>query len=159
MAVDVDIVLRNINIASPCSQEWSAMTGNDKTRFCHACQLNVYNFTKMTKSEIAELLNRESCSARVCVSIYRRFDGTVLTKDCPVGMRIIESARLGVRKTYAVIIACLSIACAILAGKLAFDYASNALQQAISQSFAKITSQLNGGMAPPQLSNGSRARN
>jgi hypothetical protein len=75
--------LNNIKIASPCSADWNAMYGDDRKRFCGDCKLNVYNLSDMTQIEAESfLLNSEG---RVCVKFFKRADGTVLTKDCPVG--------------------------------------------------------------------------
>ena len=74
----------NITVASPCHESWDNMTGDDRARFCNACERPVYNFSSMTGHEIAELI-REAEGKRKCIRFYRREDGTMLTKDCPVG--------------------------------------------------------------------------
>src|SRR5215213_10800265 len=80
--------LDNIRIASPCRSDWNEMYGDDRTRFCGECKLNVYNLSGMNRSEAeALLMNSEG---RVCVRFFRRNDGTVLTKDCPVGWRALK---------------------------------------------------------------------
>src|SRR6185295_16447527 len=60
------------------------MHGDDRVRFCDDCKLNVYNLSAMSRPE-AELLIREK-EGRLCGMLYRRRDGTVLTRDCPVGL-------------------------------------------------------------------------
>ena len=78
--------IRDVRIASPCASDWAKMTGDDRTRHCAECNLNVYNFAAMTGFEIVELLaNRQGM--RVCARIYRRADGTMITQDCPKGLR------------------------------------------------------------------------
>jgi len=80
--------LNNLKVASPCSQDWEAMIGNDRKRFCGDCKLNVYNLSGMTRSEAENLLlNSEG---RLCVRFYKRADGTVLTEDCPVGWQALK---------------------------------------------------------------------
>ncbi|HLL99608.1 MAG TPA: hypothetical protein VK400_01020 [Pyrinomonadaceae bacterium] len=80
--------LNNLKIASPCSQDWGAMIGSDRRRFCGECKLNVYNLSGMTRAEAENLLlNSEG---RLCVRFYKRADGTVLTKDCPVGWQALK---------------------------------------------------------------------
>lgn len=75
--------LNNLKIASPCPADWNKMYGDERKRFCSSCNLNVYNLSNMTKQEAENfLINSEG---RVCISFYRRKDGTVLTKNCPVG--------------------------------------------------------------------------
>lgn len=80
--------LSNIKIASPCSADWDEMIGNERKRFCGDCKLNVYNISEMSRTEAENLLlNSEN---RLCVRFYRRADGTILTKDCPVGWQAIQ---------------------------------------------------------------------
>ena len=80
--------LSDIKVASPCSQNWDEMIGSDRKRFCGECKLNVYNLSGMTQTEAENLiLNSEG---RLCVRFYRRVDGSVLTKDCPVGWQALK---------------------------------------------------------------------
>ncbi len=80
--------LNNIKIASPCSADWNEMMGDERRRFCGECKLNVYNLSGMSQREAENLLlNSEG---RLCVRFYRRADGTILTKDCPVGWQAIK---------------------------------------------------------------------
>lgn len=80
-------MLENVRIASPCSASWENMPGNDRVRHCSACNLSVYNFSAMTEQEIAALMaGREG---RLCARLFRRSDGTVLTRNCPVGVKSI----------------------------------------------------------------------
>lgn len=77
--------INKIHVASPCSVGWETMTGDERIRRCHSCELNIYNISEMTKTEVESLIaNREG---RLCIRLYKRADGTVLTKDCPVGIR------------------------------------------------------------------------
>ena len=76
--------LDQVKIAKPCSASWEAMQGDDRTRFCSKCRLNVYNVAGIDRAEALALL---SAGEKVCLRIYRRDDGTVITRDCPVGLR------------------------------------------------------------------------
>jgi hypothetical protein len=78
--------LDSIRIASPCTADWSAMQGNDRTRFCRQCKLNVHDLSTMTSAEALDLLAAAG-KGRLCVRFHRRADGTVLTQDCPKGLR------------------------------------------------------------------------
>ncbi|HEY0385108.1 MAG TPA: carboxypeptidase-like regulatory domain-containing protein, partial [Pyrinomonadaceae bacterium] len=80
-----DSRLESLRVASPCPVSWESMRGNDAVRFCQQCQLNVYDISRMTRPE-AEALIAET-EGRICARLFRRADGTVLTKDCPVGLR------------------------------------------------------------------------
>lgn len=80
--------LDGIRIASPCAANWSEMFGDERKRYCAECKLNVYNLSEMTRTEAENfLINSEG---RVCLQIFRRADGTVLTRDCPVGWRALK---------------------------------------------------------------------
>lgn len=80
--------LDNIKVASPCSQDWDAMIGTERKRYCGECKLNVYNLSGMSRTEAENLLTNNE--GRLCVRFYRRQDGTVLTQDCPVGWRALK---------------------------------------------------------------------
>jgi hypothetical protein len=73
-------------IASPCDESWSRMTGDEKTRFCKSCQKNVHNLAAMTTVEVEEFLDKHK-TGEACIRLYERLDGTVLTADCPVGVK------------------------------------------------------------------------
>lgn len=77
--------LEKLTIASPCRARWSEMPGDHKVRFCSLCGLNVYNLSALDRRE-AQALVRER-EGRLCVRFYRRADGSVLTADCPIGLR------------------------------------------------------------------------
>jgi hypothetical protein len=78
-------LLERTVIASPCSASWDDMVGDDRVRFCGSCEKNVYNIAAMVAAEAERLLVEHE--GNVCVRLYRRADGTVLTADCPVGVR------------------------------------------------------------------------
>ena len=78
-------MLEQVRIASPCNASWTEMVGDDRSRYCGKCEKNVYNLSAMTREE-AELLMLEK-DGNLCVRLYRRTDGTVITEDCPVGVR------------------------------------------------------------------------
>jgi hypothetical protein len=63
------------------------MVGNERVKFCGQCSLNVYNLSSMTRAEAEHLI--ASTEGRLCVRFYRRRDGSIITKDCPVGVRAI----------------------------------------------------------------------
>lgn len=73
-----------IKVASPCKRDWSKMTGNDAVRFCGDCRMNVYNLSVLSQPELEQLVRERE--GRVCVRFFARPDGTVLTRDCPVGV-------------------------------------------------------------------------
>jgi len=77
--------LGRLRIAEPCRADWEGMAGDERVRHCTLCSLNVYNFAEMTGDEVRALILRTE--GRVCARLYRRADGTVITRDCPTGMR------------------------------------------------------------------------
>ncbi len=79
------IPLENIRIAQPCRADWSRMTGDERARFCGSCHKNVYDISRMTREDAHNLIAEKE--GNVCVRLYRRPDGTVITSDCPVGQR------------------------------------------------------------------------
>jgi hypothetical protein len=80
--------LSQIRIATPCSMRWDDMAGDDKKRFCEACGLHVHNLDAMSPEEVGALF--DGGSERVCGRLRRRADGTILERDCPVGLRALR---------------------------------------------------------------------
>jgi hypothetical protein len=76
-------LLRQVRVASPCGAAWDQMEGDERRRFCRQCGLNVYNLSEMSRNEAEELVR--SAEGRLCVRFYHRRDGSVLTRNCPVG--------------------------------------------------------------------------
>src|SRR6267378_350061 len=83
-----DSALDGVRVAAPCPADWEQMIGNERARFCGQCNLNVYNLSSMTRSEAESFITGNE--GRLCVRFYRRADGSILTKNCPVGLRAIQ---------------------------------------------------------------------
>jgi len=81
---DSSRLVDKLEIATPCSKSWEDMVGDERTRFCGDCRKNVFNISSLTGPEVEDLI--EETEGRVCVRLFRRHDGTVLTSDCPVGL-------------------------------------------------------------------------
>lgn len=88
--------LDHVSVAAPCSANWDQMMGNDRARFCAQCNLNVYNLSDMTKAEAESLI--AGSEGRLCIRFYRRADGSILTRNCPVGLQAIRRRLSYVRK-------------------------------------------------------------
>jgi hypothetical protein len=86
------------------------MTGTDAARFCDQCELHVYDFSQMTRVEAEALVSHTE--GRICGRLFRRADGKILTKDCPVGLRAFRR-RVG-RITAASFAALLSLGASVL---------------------------------------------
>lgn len=80
--------LDNVRVAAPCTSDWNRMVGDERVRFCAECSLNVYNLSSMSRREAERLIS--NAEGRLCVRYYRRPDGTILTDNCPVGLRAIR---------------------------------------------------------------------
>ncbi len=80
--------LAHVRVAAPCNVDWDSMFGDERVRFCSQCKLNVYNLSDMTKREAEELVTR--ADGRLCVRYYMRHDGSIITNNCPAGLRRIK---------------------------------------------------------------------
>ena len=80
--------LDHVRVAAPCSADWDSMFGDERVRFCGQCKLNVYNLSEMKRSE-AELLVARA-EGRLCVRYFQRRDGSIITQNCPMGLRAIK---------------------------------------------------------------------
>jgi hypothetical protein len=78
-------MLDNVQIAAPCTASWDEMVGDEHVRFCGTCEKNVYNLSSLPREEAEALLAARE--GKMCVRLYKREDGTVLTSDCPVGVK------------------------------------------------------------------------
>lgn len=76
--------LDGVRIAKPCPADWDAMAGDERVRFCGTCRQNVYDVSALTREEAEALLAKTK--GRPCLRLFRRRDGTVMTRDCPVGV-------------------------------------------------------------------------
>jgi hypothetical protein len=82
--------LDDLRIATPCSADWDQMFSfeDERVRFCSQCNLNVYNLSGMSRQEAEALVTKTE--GRLCVRFYRRADGSILTQNCPVGLKKIK---------------------------------------------------------------------
>ncbi len=85
-------LLQNVRVASPCDASWEGMEAVDgeRVKFCLHCAKNVYNLSEMTQGEAEGLLRKHE--GKLCVRYYQRRDGTVLTRDCPIGAQAVRMA-------------------------------------------------------------------
>ena len=94
------------------------MIGDERARFCGQCELNVYNLSAMSTLEAESLIARTE--GRLCVRYYRRKDGSIITQDCPVGLRRLKARAARIKRAVA------SVVLGFLAG-LGFHSAANRL--------------------------------
>jgi hypothetical protein len=76
-------LLESLTIAAPCPAAWDDMNGDDRVRCCSLCKQLVYDVSAMTRAEATALVERTT--GRLCLRLFRRSDGRVMTRDCPVG--------------------------------------------------------------------------
>ncbi|MDR3615455.1 MAG: hypothetical protein P4L53_17990 [Candidatus Obscuribacterales bacterium] len=87
-------LLDDVKIASPCPMAWDDMarTSDEAKRFCGDCRKHVFSVDKMSSAEARALIKEASRpESSVCAQLYRRADGTIITDDCPVGLRRIRN--------------------------------------------------------------------
>ena len=82
------IPLEDVRVASPCRADWNMMQGDDRVRFCQSCAKNVYNLSSLSKFDAEKLIAEKE--GKLCVRYYQREDGTILTDNCPVGLKIVR---------------------------------------------------------------------
>lgn len=117
--------LDHIKIASPCSADWNEMYGDNRKRFCSECRLNVYNLSEMSRREAENFLFE--AEGRVCVRLYRRKDGTVITQDCPVGWQAVK------QRVSRVATATFGLIVGFFGGLWSFNQISNAYQDSFRE--------------------------
>ncbi|MFI5201068.1 MAG: hypothetical protein ACHQNE_01610 [Candidatus Kapaibacterium sp.] len=100
-----------LRIAAPCSADWASMEGNNYARHCGECKRNVYDLSMLTRAEGNELIREKE--GHLCVKYYQRRDGTILTADCPVGLRALRRQYL---RTRAKLVAAALAVWAVIAG-------------------------------------------
>jgi hypothetical protein len=103
--------LDNLRVATPCPKAWADMVGDDRVRFCDHCSLDVYNLAELTEKETQSLIL--ASEGKLCARLFRRADGTVITKDCPVGLQALRK-RIS-RRTAAVFATLLGLSSTIFA--------------------------------------------
>ena len=140
----IALPLEQVAVAAPCSEAWENMYGDDRVRRCGSCQLNVYNLSAMSRAEAQELV--AATEGRRCVRFFLRNDGTVLTRDCPVGV-----AGLGQRLKWIASAASVLLIVALalfMVGWTALRHTENAEDRDLSATIRRIYDQLFGRPEP-----------
>ena len=126
--------LSHVRVAAPCRADWESMRGNERVRFCGQCSMNVYNLSNMTKQDAeALILNTEG---RLCVRYYHRADGSILTANCPVGLRALKRRVTGFSRAAVSSVLSFFAGMAVLVG---FETAQNSLDAAAEASLDLIS--------------------
>lgn len=117
--------LSHVRVAAPCRADWECMRGNERVRFCDQCSMNVYNLSNMTKKDAEALIL--STEGRLCVRYYHRADGSILTANCPVGLRALKRRVSGFSRAVVSSVLSFFAGMAVLAG---LETAQNSLDAA-----------------------------
>lgn len=67
--------LINLQIPTPCHENWEAMTASEKGRFCASCQKQVVDFTLLSDAQVAQFF--QTSSGETC----GRFNNSQLNRD------------------------------------------------------------------------------
>jgi len=65
-----------LKIDNPCQQDWSSMTKKDTGKFCSLCSKTVVDFTKLSDSEIIQVV--EKTSGKLCGRLSKAQLGRIL---------------------------------------------------------------------------------
>lgn len=71
--------LDRLQIPEPCSVGWENMTGDDRSRFCSACNKHVYDLSAGTRRRAEAII--ATSRGNLCARIVRRADGSIATAD------------------------------------------------------------------------------
>jgi hypothetical protein len=114
-------------------------------RHCRQCDLDVHNFSMMSRAEVERLLATKR--GRLCGAFFRRADGTIITRDCPVGLKALRARAAWMVARIAAAVGL------IVGGALAFGRPTRESPTALRdrQPFALLTSWL----SPPPVLPGS----
>jgi hypothetical protein len=66
-----------LTVRTPCRENWDAMSGDAKRRFCDSCQKRVHHLSAMTEAEATAIAKRPG----VCGRFRRDADGEVVFAD------------------------------------------------------------------------------
>ena len=126
--------LSRVRVAAPCRADWERMQGNERVRFCTQCSMNVYNLSNMSKKDAEALIL--SAEGRLCVRYYHRADGTIMTNNCPVGLRALKRRVSGMTRAAISSVLSFFAGMAVLAG---LETAQNSLDAATEASLDLIS--------------------
>lgn len=126
-------LMKETDIAAPCSAKWSDMVGDEKVRFCSQCKLHVLNAAEMTDEEVLLSLQRTVSGEQVCMQFYKRADGAFLTQNCPVGLDLLrDRAHQAVQRVATWLSAGLSLLASCTPWALGADSETNGAQSTSS---------------------------
>lgn len=142
-------LLDRVRVASPCSVKWGDMTpvgDGERVRHCGQCGLNVHDLSALSRAEAEALIASHLPGQRLCGRFYQRSDGTVLTRDCPIGIRAV---RARVARAVLRLAAAASFLLAGISLARSRDGAGNRGNLASVRPFSTLSEWVRGRPAPP----------
>jgi hypothetical protein len=139
-------IINNLKIASPCPMMWSDMqrTPEEAIRFYGDYRKNVYDVSKMSARETALIVQKAEISgASTCMQLYQRADGTIITDDCPVGLRRIRDGFRKLRSAAATFVVFLCAQSVFAQGK------DSSAQSKTIETRGRVAVPIGGKIAPP----------
>jgi hypothetical protein len=86
--------LRQIRVEKPCREDWTGMTGDEKSRFCDKCQHSVNDLTAMTPEEAAARVIETQ--GRMCVRYLPDETGAPIYKGTPAWQKLVAAGIISV---------------------------------------------------------------
>ena len=124
--------LQRLAVTSPCSQDWDAMIGNDRVRFCEHCSLHVHNISEMTRAQALLLAHRSY--GRLCVRYQSSAQNQIVTRT-PGSGRLHQIGRRVSRLASSAFTASISVSAVFAEPASAIPENSALVSQAIDRSY------------------------
>jgi ankyrin repeat protein len=119
----------SVRVASPCSEDWEKMEGNERVRFCSHCSKHVNNLSDMTRKEAMRLVR--ASGGKLCI----RYIPDPHTKRPLFAEQLLQITRRTPRLTAGVMSASLSLS--------TLAYAQTEAQPSLHDNNANIVSTVN----------------
>jgi hypothetical protein len=125
-------------IKSPCTQDWDAMEGSAKQRYCGECDQTVHNLSAMTRAEAQRVLDRRQSGQRLCVRYSTGHDGEIMFQRAsfiPAGLLVrTRQVALGASLAAAAVVAVTDLPGCVPAGPVSGAVAARAVaDEAVEQ--------------------------
>lgn len=82
----------DINIETPCGQDWQSMKPGDRKRFCGECKKHVHDLSSMTQNEAREVLQSRPTEG-LCVRYLYDANGDVVFRGAPMPASFLSRAK------------------------------------------------------------------
>ena len=82
----------DIEIETPCGQDWQSMKPGDRKRFCDECKKHVHDLSSMTRTEAREVLESRPTEG-LCVRYVYDAHGDIVFRDRPIAASFLSRAK------------------------------------------------------------------